>query len=243
MRRGGASGETLTEPSRRGRLYGLGTQRIIGDSVAARDFLHDDRTARPAIFMLVMAAHLAALLVPWDQRSPSVDSAARGTLLLIPQHTDLVLQATRDLSVKFSAIDVDAPSEPTLAPMDSSTQTPTRSAMAPPDWKQSAADAAADAARDNYRGLGPGSAEPSVKLPPPPFAPPARHKFGEADVDELRNPILWLSEHCWLRPRNLAAQPGDPFANVSMTFCSFPFGKKEPRGDLFDHLRKTPPVP
>jgi hypothetical protein len=117
------------------------------------------------------------------------------------------------------------------------------SAMHPPDWKQSGADAAADAARDNYRALGPPPAEPKVKLPPPPFAPEPKHRHGEMDEDALRNPIIWLSANCWLRPRNYAADPGDPFARVPMTFCSFPLGKKPARGDLFEHLRKTPPVP
>jgi hypothetical protein len=210
----------------------------------ARDFLDEDRAARPAIFTVVVAAHLAALLVPWNERSRRIDSATRGTLLLIPQHTDLVLQRSRDPTVELSVVNVDAPSQPSLAPVDVPGESaPTGSAMAPPDWKQSGADAAADAARKEYRALGPRPGEPAVKLPTSPFAPPPRHKYGEADVDELRNPILWLSEHCWLRPRNFAAQPGDPFATVPMTFCSYPFGKKEPRGDLFEHLRKTPPVP
>lgn len=211
--------------------------------MAARDFLHDDRAMRPAILAAVIGAHLAVLLIPWEERSRATDGSTSSTLLLIPERVDLVLLASRDPTVKLSAMNVDAPSQPTLAPMHLPTETPTGSAMAPPDWKQSGADAAADAARDNYRALGPRPEEPAVKLPPSPFAPPPRHKFGEQDVDELRNPILWLSEHCWLRPRNFAAQPDDPFATIPMTFCSFPFGKKEPRGDLFEHLRKTPPVP
>lgn len=211
--------------------------------MAARDFLQDDRTARPAIFTLVVAAHLVALLIPWEKRSRTADDAARGTLLLIPQRIDILPRVSPDSAVELSAVNVDAPSPPNLAPMYLPTEIPAGSAMALPDWKQSGAEAAADAARDNYRALGPRPGEPAVKLPASPFAPPPRHKFGESDVDEQRNPILWLSDHCWLRPRNFAAQPDDPFAKVPMTFCSFPFGKREPRGDLFDHLRKTPPVP
>ncbi|GFE81628.1 hypothetical protein GCM10011487_36280 [Steroidobacter agaridevorans] len=211
--------------------------------MAARDFLQDDRPARPAIFTLVVAAHLAVLLAPWDERIRAIDGATRSTLLLIPQRIDIRPRLSPDPAVEISAVNVDAPSPPSLAPMYLPTETPTGSAMAPPDWKQSGAEAAADAARDNYRALGPRPAEPGVKLPASPFAPPPRHKFGETDVDEQRNPILWLSDHCWLRPRNFAAQPGDPFAAIPMTFCSYPFGRKEPRGDLFDHLRKTPPVP
>jgi len=211
--------------------------------VAARDFLHDDRAMRPAILAAVVGAHLAAFLIPWEERSRTTDASAPGTLLLIPERVDLVLLARHDPAVKLSAVNVESPSQPNLAPVQLPTEAHAGSATAPPDWKQSGADAAVDAARDKYRALGPRPSEPSAKAPPSPFAPPPRHKYGEPDVDELRNPILWLSEHCWLRPRNFAAQPGDPFATVPMTFCSYPFGKKQPRGDLFEHLRKPPPVP
>jgi hypothetical protein len=115
--------------------------------------------------------------------------------------------------------------------------------MAPPDWKQSGTEAAANAARKSYRALGPCAEEPKIDAPPSPFEPPPRHKFGELDEDALRNPILWLSANCHLRRKDLQAQPGDPFADVPMTFCSFPFGKRQPRGNLFEHLRKQPPVP
>lgn len=211
--------------------------------MAARDFLQDDHTARPAILTLVVAVHLAVLLIPWEERVRASDTTARGTLLLIPERNSILPDESRAPSVKLSAVNVDSPSPPSLAPMYVPTETSTGSAMALPDWKQSGAEAAADAARDNYRALGPRPEDPQVKLPASPFRPPPRHKHGETGIDELRNPILWLSENCWLRPRNFAAQPGDPFATVPMTFCSFPFGKKEPRGDLLEHLRKTPPVP
>lgn len=194
--------------------------------------------------MLVVGAHLGALFIPLVERlEPIADWPQLGQVFLIsaPAHETPPLSPALDRAPLAKVI---ADSWPELAPLPlPSESAPTGSALAPPDWKQSGEDAAADAAQDHYRALGPRPEEPPVKQSPSPFAPPPRHKYGEVDVDDQKNPILWLSEHCWLRPRNLRAEPGDPFANVSMTFCSAPFGKKEPRGDLFEHLRKTPPVP
>lgn len=213
--------------------------------MVAREFLHDDRATRPAILAVVGGAHLAAFFIPLVERLEPIDDWPRlGSVFLIsaPPH-ERPLSPTLDrapvVPPHADSWDLQDP-----APLDfPSESAPTGSAMAPPDWKQSGADAAADAASKSYRSLGPRPREPAVKQPPSPFAPPPRHKYGEVDVDEQKNPILWLSEHCWLRPRNLRAEPGDPFANISMSFCSFALGKKEPRGNLFEHLRKEPPVP
>jgi hypothetical protein len=120
---------------------------------------------------------------------------------------------------------------------------PSGAATASPDWKQSGADAAADAAAKNYRALGPRPIDPHVKAPRSPFKPPPKHKFGEMGEDALENPALWLNENCYIRFENRKAPPGDPFANIPMTLCTFPVGKLEPKGDLFEHLRKPQPIP
>ncbi|MFC4311350.1 hypothetical protein ACFPN2_19785 [Steroidobacter flavus] len=240
MRSAGASGEPPTEPSSQTGLYWQG-----GPIVTARDFLYDERVSRPAIVAVVVGMHLAALLIPLVEKRRVIDHDFQG-----PGYVRLILEQSRPLRLppppKIAPPQgiVMSPPPPALAPLDATNAaTPAGSAMAPPDWKQSGADAAADAARDNYRTLGPPPKEPQVKLPPSPFAGPPRHKFAETDEDSLRNPILWLSEHCYMRPRDLQAQPGDPFGEVPMTFCSFSLGKKQARGDLFEHLRKPQPVP
>ena len=115
--------------------------------------------------------------------------------------------------------------------------------MVPPDWKQSGVDAAADAASKNYRALGPRAEEPHIKAPRSPFKPPPKHKAGEVGEDALENPVVWLSGNCYLRLENRKAPPGDPFAQIPMTLCVFPVGKLEPKGDLFEHLRKPKPLP
>jgi hypothetical protein len=218
----------------------------IGDFVAARDVLHDDRASRPAILAVVIGAHLAAFFIALPDKRVT-DSAYwhTPTSIVPPPPEPSKRRPLPPLTVGRITNAITSPTPPPLAPMDLSSETaaPSGAAMAPPDWKQSGMDAAADAARKDYRALGPRAGDPKIKAPPSPFEPPPRHKFGELDEDALRNPILWLSANCYLRPKDLQAQPGDPFADVPMTFCSFPFGKRHPRGDLFEHLRKQPPVP
>ncbi|WP_116809340.1 hypothetical protein [Steroidobacter cummioxidans] len=214
--------------------------------MAARDFLHDDRAIRPAIFTLVLAAHLAALLIPLKEKHERIrDHSAPSRLILIPSASD-DRGLLRIPDALPPAVAVQPPSLPRLAPFQSADEgLPASSATATalPDWKQSGADAAADAARDNYRALGPKPQEPQVKLPPSPFGAPPRHKFGDMDKDAFSNAIIWLGKNCFMRPGDSNAQPSDPFAGVPMFFCSGSIGKAEPRGDLFEHLRKTPPVP
>jgi hypothetical protein len=214
--------------------------------VTARDFLYDDRFSRPAILAVVVGAHLAAFFIEWAEKrvtDPGYWGPARSVVLIPAQPREQ--RPLQPLTIAPVTGAITPPPQPGLPPLDlpSEATAPSGSAMAPPDWKQSGADAAADAARDNHRALGPPPKEPQVKLPPSPFGGPPRHKFGETDEDALRNPILWLSEHCFMRPKDLHAQPGDPFAEVPMTFCSFSLGKKQARGDLFEHLRKKSPEP
>lgn len=213
--------------------------------MAARDFLHEDRAARPAILTLVVGAHLWALLLPLsDKQNTFRDWTRPSSLLFIPlsPREQRLLDAP---SAESTSVTVESPPPPILPPLDVDSA-PASADLALPDWKQSGTQAAIDVARagSNYRPLGPRprTEEPRVEKPRSPFTEP-RHKKGETDLDPMGNPIMWVSDKCYLRPRNLYAQPGDPFANIPMTLCRFPLGKLEPRGDLFEHLRKQPPQP
>lgn len=214
--------------------------------MAARDFLHDDRASRPAILAVVVGAHLAAFFIELpDERvtDPGNGSLPRSTVLIPMQPQERPSRPPLTFAPVPAAIT--SPPPPGLAPTNfpSETAAPTGSSMAPPDWKQSGMDAAADAAGKNYRALGPRAEEPKIKASRSPFKPPPKHKHGELGEDALENPVVWLSEHCYVRLENRKAPPGDPFANIPMTLCSFPVGKLEPKGDLFEHLRKQQPPP
>lgn len=215
--------------------------------MAARDFLHDDRASRPAILAVVICAHLAVLLVPLveDPRvSPSfANGLDHGIRLIVEDPPPLRLPPPPKIA--SWTLTVASPPQPALAPLalPSEATAPTGSAMAPPDWKQSGADAAADAARKEYRALGPRPIDPQVKAPRSPFKPPPKHKHGELGEDALENPVLWLSENCYVRFENRQLSLDDPFRSIPMTLCTFPVGKLEPKGDLFEHLRKPRPLP
>lgn len=214
--------------------------------MAARDFLYDDRASRPAILAVVVGAHLAAFFIELpDERVTDSRYWYTPTSIVPPPPQPSDRRPLPPLTVAPFTNAITSPPPPGLAPMDlpSEPSAPTGSATALPDWKQSGADAAADAAGKSYRALGPRPIDPQVKAPRSPFKPPPKHKLGELGEDALENPVLWLSENCYVRFENRKAPPGDPFANIPMTLCTFPLGKLEPRGDLFEHLRKPQPLP
>ncbi|HEY5759817.1 MAG TPA: hypothetical protein VIU34_28540 [Steroidobacter sp.] len=222
----------------------IGKGLAIGDFVAARDFLHDDRAMRPAILAVVIGAHLAAFFIPLVERlEPIHDWPRLGVIFLIsaPPH-EKPLSPTLDRA-PLAKVYADSWQLPDPAPLDlPSESAPTGSAMAPPDWKQSGADAAADAARKEYRALGPRAEEPKIKMPRSPFKQqPPEHKFGDVGEDVQENPVAWLSDKCYVLLENRKARPDDPIANIPMTLCNFRGSKA--RGDLFEHLRKPQPPP
>ena len=210
-----------------------------------REFLHDDRAIRPAILAVVIGAHLAAFFIPLVERvEPIHDWPRLGVIFLIsdPPH-EKPLSPTLDRA-PLAKVYADSWQLPDPAPPDlPSESAPTGSAMAPPDWKQSGADAAADAARKEYRALGPRPIDPQIKAPRSPFKPPPKHKPGELGEDALENPVLWLSDNCYIRFENRKLPLDDPFRSIPMSLCTFPVGKLEPKGDLFEHLRKPQPLP
>lgn len=212
--------------------------------MAARDFLQDDRASRPAILAVVIGAHLAALLIDWPEKVIIYEHWwPRTSLVLIPE-IPREQRSLPPMSIAPMTAAITPPPLPGLAPRDSASEVavPTGSAMAPPDWKQSGANAAADAARKEYRALGPRPEEPKTKMPRSPFKQQRpEHKFGDAGEDVQENPVVWLSENCYVLLENRKAKPDDPFANIPMTLCKYRGSKA--RGDLFDHLRKPQPLP
>jgi hypothetical protein len=80
--------------------------------------------------------------------------------------------------------------------------------------------------------------EPTV---PSIFTAP-RHSFGDEEHDPATEETkIWHSENCYT-----LLQPPDPHAvELPLKFptCMFTIGKPEPRGDLFEHLKKPKPLP
>lgn len=81
--------------------------------------------------------------------------------------------------------------------------------------------------------------EPKV---PSIFGGAPRHSFGDEEHDPATEETkIWHSENCY----TLLAPP-DPYASelpLKFPTCMFSIGKREPRGDLFEHLKKPKPLP
>jgi hypothetical protein len=100
------------------------------------------------------------------------------------------------------------------------------------------------AAVERYRNLG-------ARRPGPPPEPEVPSLFeakpdvaGEIGEDINGDPVLRLSEHCYQeleKPVPTARDYVDP--RPLLQKCLFPIGKREPRGDLFEHLKRDRPLP
>ena len=117
-----------------------------------------------------------------------------------------------------------------------------RASRVPVDWDANA-DLAARSAIDavvreeSYRSFGfPRKRElPGEEEPPSIFEEPG-HEFGEEGIDAFGKPVVWLSKRCYQE----LDRSDDPLRD-RRTMCILGVGKREPRGDLFDHIKKRKP--
>jgi hypothetical protein len=118
------------------------------------------------------------------------------------------------------------------------------------DWYQesaNAAQAAIDAIirEEAYRSVGPREKRHQIMEPKPPpslFGPPPKHRAGDIAENPMGYDSVWHNEHCFTQLKqptipNLPRSPGDTVETNPMT-CLFPMGPREPRGDLFEHLKR-----
>ena len=121
----------------------------------------------------------------------------------------------------------------------------------PVDWEISgaiSAEAAIDAIiRDEaYRTLGPKEKQHQIVEPEPPrsiFEEPKR-RYGDVAKNALGYDSVWHNEHCYTQLEEpVSARPSATVGDVNPVVCVMPIGKKEPRGDLFEHLKRTYPNP
>jgi len=120
---------------------------------------------------------------------------------------------------------------------------------APSDWYGDArAVAGAIGGSPGRRSFGPGRG-PEHKLksapdgPPPLFEQPLP-RVGTTVTTPEGETILWISDHCYISLSSTSLTMGDIHAaRRGVRTCVIPVGKREARGDLFDHLvRKKPPA-
>jgi hypothetical protein len=135
------------------------------------------------------------------------------------------------------------------AARDEQDVTATPSAPRQIDWGAHAAFNAKRAVEESlperYRYFGPRRPSPEPEPEPPSVFEEERKVHGEIGEDALGNPVVKLNKYCYQElEKNVPTahdygQPPQP----KMTKCLFPIGKREPRGDLFEHLKKDRPLP
>lgn len=97
---------------------------------------------------------------------------------------------------------------------------------------------------ERYRNFGPRKPGPEPDPEPPSIFEPKRQVKGETGVDVHGDPVVRLSEHCYQELEKPVPTARDYGSSLPlMTKCTFPIGKREPRGDLFKHLKKSRPLP
>lgn len=117
------------------------------------------------------------------------------------------------------------------------------------DWAAAAAREASRAARagddSGYRSFGPRKPGASPEAAPPTIFEAPKHQLGDEGVDPFGDPIVWLTEHCYKElPRLITTARDLPVQRPLSAFkCVWPAGRREPRGDLFESLKRDRPLP
>lgn len=165
-----------------------------------------------------------------------------------------VPRATEASPVPAQSSDVRAearlPSSTASVQTESSIARDAQPAMSPMKWRAAGTLAARSAveaglAAKRYRRFGfPAPAEP-VEAPAPSIFEKSAHEPGTTGEDVMGNPVVWLSDHCYQplansKPVKNAPDLGQPTTGQDSVKwkCSWGIGKREPRGDLFDHLKR-----
>lgn len=132
---------------------------------------------------------------------------------------------------------------PTASPPDM--QPASGEAPAPAvDWKSSGAGAARGAVEslireEGYRPLGPREQRKYALPTPPTIFQQPKHELGDAEMDPLNYDLVWHNDRCYTE----LGKPVTPRADARVGNANPPkckligLGKKETRGDLFEHLK------
>ena len=140
------------------------------------------------------------------------------------------------------------PSEPVQAP---SLLLPVPEAIPPPlieyDWYGDARAVAGALGGPTERrafGSGPAESEPSLKSKPEGPAPLFEQPLPRVGTT-VRTPegetILWVSDYCFISLSSQSLTMKDFHdARQGVRQCIISIGEREPRGDLFDHLKRPP---
>lgn len=202
-----------------------------------------ERSARPAALFIVIALHASILLIS-QTRTRSSDVSRVSVWLDIDARSadEDVAPAPEAPAAETSLVEPAASlSEraPTIAPPDVAPP------AAPIDWSLSGGIAGQATVedlvrREGYRPLGPRTKQPDAPGGAPSIYTTPKHKLGDVEPDPLNYDIVWLNDRCYIE----LGKPVTPRADAREGFPNIPkcrligIGRKEPRGDLFEHLKR-----
>ena len=137
------------------------------------------------------------------------------------------------------------PVEPSVLPV---LEPAADSSFAPPapDWEGTAREVArAIGSRPERRRFGPEPEEPKQlksKRPPPSVFERPLPRVGTAVKSPEGETILWVSDNCYIPLESISLTMQDFHkARQGIRQCQIGLGKRKPRDDVFDHLKKPPP--
>jgi hypothetical protein len=177
--------------------------------------------------------HDVSLLVRFIAATPhEIEPQHRLDERELPQKTTTPKQSPRQ-----RASDVSSSSEPA---------TPEGSHI---DWYSESANASRAAIdsimrEESYRSLGPREKRFQIvePKPPPPLFEEPKHRSGDIAPNPMGYDSVWHNHRCFTQLEqpiipHLPAAPGDT-SSVNPVKCFWPLGTPEPRGDLFEHLKR-----
>lgn len=201
---------------------------------------------RCAAVLIVTILHALLLLLIWKSRQLLLVHEASADRFIEWIRIDPPLDnpvpsspPEPDLIARERTIELQQPLPPPASTASATESLPPRQI----DWSAHGAYAAKKAVEGSvsepYRNFGPRKQGP----PPEPGAPALfeeeEEKFGKEGTDIHGDPVVWLSKHCYQeleKTVQTARDWVDP--RPRLTQCMFNLGSPEPRGDLFEHLKK-----
>jgi hypothetical protein len=207
---------------------------------------------RLGTILIVIAIHLVLFLVfATKQRRERSDDKGLA-LIIVPLRSDPKLNLVKpELTAPIERAPnrtLPIPTIPSLTPSQAASSAPRV------DWQASATLAAKDAVakkvqEEGYRNFGPRKL-PSVEPDVPSMFVNPKHQGGDIDDDQLNGVTrIYHSEHCFTQldfptlPNLPQSGDGPMSSKANLPRCMYSIGKPEPRGDMFDHLKKTRPLP
>jgi hypothetical protein len=205
----------------------------------------DEHAISRAVALLLAVAVQLALITLFNHRKQRILQPARTTILIRIAEQPAASDIPQAQRVELTRLPIRARVPSSEAPLSAPSTQIDPEPLAPMhfDTGSIAAEAVAKLIEEENRPHLDGRKPFKLNEPTVPsiFRDP-RHSFGDQEHDPATEETkIWHNKNCYT-----LLQPPDPHAvELPLKFptCMFPIGKPEPRGDLFEHLKKPEPLP